>query len=62
MLKPAVSSAPYYARYEVHPTADKFMVLACDGLWDVISDQEAVRWCTPSSFAFAVRGRHAEYE
>lgn len=42
MLKPAVSSAPYYARFEVHPTADKFIILACDGLWDVISDQEAV--------------------
>lgn len=40
LLKPAVSCEPYQTKHELDKTT-KFMILACDGIWDVISDQEA---------------------
>uniref|UniRef100_A0A6A7GA39 Protein phosphatase 2C-related protein n=1 Tax=Hirondellea gigas TaxID=1518452 RepID=A0A6A7GA39_9CRUS len=40
MLKPAVSAEPTVSRTEL-TSADRFLILACDGLWDVMSDQEA---------------------
>jgi len=41
MLKPPVSVKPYYTRHEIDQNTP-FLVLACDGLWDVMEDQEVV--------------------
>lgn len=40
-LKPAVSVDPFYKEVEVQPE-DSFLVIACDGLWDVMSDDDVV--------------------
>jgi len=39
--KPLVSSEPVYTVTEV-TKEDAFVILACDGIWDVLSDQQAV--------------------
>ncbi|KAK2767041.1 Protein phosphatase 2C 1 [Arachnomyces sp. PD_36] len=41
-LKDLVTGHPYTTETVIQPEADEFMILACDGLWDVCSDQEAV--------------------
>jgi len=41
MLKPPVSVKPYYTRHEIDQNTP-FLVLACDGLWDVMEDQDVV--------------------
>jgi len=41
MLKPPVSVKPYYRRHEIDQDTP-FLVLACDGLWDVMEDQDVV--------------------
>jgi len=40
-LKPWVSVDPYIEETKLKPT-DNILILACDGLWDVCSNQEAV--------------------
>ncbi|KAJ4002033.1 phosphatase 2C-like domain-containing protein [Lentinula boryana] len=40
-LKDLVIGTPYLSRTELKEN-DEFCVIACDGLWDVISDQDAV--------------------
>lgn len=40
-MKDFVVGAPYTTETEVGP-ADEFIIIACDGLWDVTEDQEAV--------------------
>jgi len=40
-LGDAVNPTPHFVQVSLLPT-DSFMILACDGVWDVISDQEAV--------------------
>jgi len=40
-MKQWVVCDPYYTELELHKT-DKFIIMACDGVWDVLSDQEAV--------------------
>ncbi|KAI3645445.1 hypothetical protein MP228_008373 [Amoeboaphelidium protococcarum] len=42
-MKDLVTSAPYTAQVALSST-DVFMVLACDGLWDVMTDQEVVEF------------------
>ncbi|KAK4926522.1 mgpp2cl-1, protein phosphatase 2C-like protein 1 [Elasticomyces elasticus] len=41
-LKDLVTGHPYTTETVVQPDQDEFLILACDGLWDVCSDQEAV--------------------
>jgi serine/threonine protein phosphatase PrpC len=43
-LKPWVTSAPETRREELK-SDDDIIVLACDGLWDVVSDDDATRLC-----------------
>ena len=37
-LKEFISGSPYTAEIRLDPTRDAFLIVACDGLWDVISD------------------------
>ncbi|KAI9890414.1 MAG: Protein phosphatase 2C 1 [Vezdaea aestivalis] len=41
-MKDLVTGHPYTTETVIQPEADEFVILACDGLWDVCSDQEAV--------------------
>ncbi|KAJ5656179.1 hypothetical protein N7507_008129 [Penicillium longicatenatum] len=41
-LKDLVTGHPYTTETVIQPDADEFIILACDGLWDVCTDQEAV--------------------
>ncbi|OJJ51066.1 hypothetical protein ASPZODRAFT_55098 [Penicilliopsis zonata CBS 506.65] len=41
-LKDLVTGHPYTTETVIQPEADEFLILACDGLWDVCNDQEAV--------------------
>lgn len=40
-FKDLVIGNPYTTSIELDENTDKFLIIACDGLWDVISDQEA---------------------
>nr|POF14004.1 protein phosphatase 2c like 1 [Quercus suber] len=41
-MKDLVTGHPYTTETVIQPDLDEFLILACDGLWDVCSDQEAV--------------------
>lgn len=41
-MKELVTGHPYTTETVLQSEADEFIILACDGLWDVCSDQEAV--------------------
>lgn len=41
-----VSAVPEIHTYDLHPTEDRFLILACDGIWDVITDEDAVAVCS----------------
>ncbi|BFZ57758.1 mgpp2cl-1, protein phosphatase 2C-like protein 1 [Savitreella phatthalungensis] len=41
-MKELVTAHPYTTETVLIPGEDEFMILACDGLWDVCTDQEAV--------------------
>ncbi|KAI0014792.1 PP2C-domain-containing protein [Xylariomycetidae sp. FL0641] len=41
-MKDLVTGHPYTTETVIQPEVDEFMIIACDGLWDVCSDQEAV--------------------
>ncbi|ANB15164.1 type 2C protein phosphatase PTC1 [Sugiyamaella lignohabitans] len=41
-LKDLVSCRPFITEATIDAEKDEFLILACDGLWDVFSDQEAV--------------------
>mmetsp|Transcript_60174 Transcript_60174/g.176584 ORF Transcript_60174/g.176584 Transcript_60174/m.176584 type:complete len:457 (+) Transcript_60174:121-1491(+) len=40
-----VSAMPEIHTYELHPTEDRFLIIACDGIWDVMGDDDAVGVC-----------------
>ncbi|WEW61123.1 mgpp2cl-1, protein phosphatase 2C-like protein 1 [Emydomyces testavorans] len=41
-MKDLVTGHPFTTETVIQPETDEFLILACDGLWDVCSDQEAV--------------------
>ncbi|KAI0166518.1 phosphatase 2C-like domain-containing protein [Xylariaceae sp. FL1272] len=41
-MKDLVTGHPYTTETVIQPEADEFIIIACDGLWDVCTDQEAV--------------------
>jgi protein phosphatase PTC1 len=41
-LKDLIISRPYTSKIDFHAQENDLLVLACDGLWDVCSDQEAI--------------------
>merc|ERR1719410_2518686 len=41
-----VTAMPEIHTYDLHPTEDRFLILACDGIWDVLGDEDAVAVCT----------------
>ncbi|KAI2266612.1 mgpp2cl-1, protein phosphatase 2C-like protein 1 [Ophidiomyces ophidiicola] len=41
-MKDFVTGHPFTTETIIQPDSDEFLILACDGLWDVCSDQEAV--------------------
>lgn len=41
-MKDLVTGHPYTTETVLIPTEDEFIILACDGLWDVCTDQQAV--------------------
>ncbi|KAF1983234.1 serine/threonine protein phosphatase [Aulographum hederae CBS 113979] len=41
-MKDLVTGHPYTTETVIQPEQDEFLILACDGLWDVCGDQEAV--------------------
>lgn len=40
-----VSAVPELHFYDLNPSEDRFLVLACDGVWDVMGDDDAVAIC-----------------
>eukprot|EP00927_Polykrikos_kofoidii_P074749 TRINITY_DN70771_c0_g1_i1.p1 TRINITY_DN70771_c0_g1~~TRINITY_DN70771_c0_g1_i1.p1 ORF type:complete len:471 (-),score=111.19 TRINITY_DN70771_c0_g1_i1:279-1691(-) len=40
-----VSAVPEVHSYDLQPSEDRFLVLACDGVWDVLNDDDAVSVC-----------------
>jgi len=41
-----VTAVPEIHTYDLNPAEDRFLILACDGVWDVLSDEDAVSLCT----------------
>ncbi|XXH04951.1 hypothetical protein Hte_011374 [Hypoxylon texense] len=41
-MKDLVTGHPYTTETVIQPEVDEFIIIACDGLWDVCSDQDAV--------------------
>merc|ERR1711870_80139 len=40
-----VTAVPEIHTYDLHPSEDRFLVLACDGIWDVLGDDDAMAVC-----------------
>jgi serine/threonine protein phosphatase PrpC/Leucine-rich repeat (LRR) protein len=39
--RPFITLEPFITHFELDPNKHKFLILACDGVWDVVSDQTA---------------------
>lgn len=46
-----VIAVPEIQAMDLQPTKDRFIVLACDGVWDVLSSEEAVSICAEAADA-----------
>lgn len=44
LKKSGVISVPHVVKYALKPF-DKFLVIASDGVWDELSDQDAINYC-----------------
>jgi len=40
-MKVFITSDPHFSKTELEPS-DSFVILACDGVWDILSEQDAV--------------------
>ena len=40
-MKDLITGHPYTTETYLYPKYDKFIIIACDGLWDVCTDQDA---------------------
>merc|ERR1711879_460570 len=40
-----ITAIPEIQAMDLNPNEDRFLVLACDGVWDVLSSEEAVSVC-----------------
>jgi len=46
-----VIANPEIGVYDLNPAEDRFLVLACDGVWDVLNDDDAVSVCADENKA-----------
>ncbi|KAF2670305.1 PP2C-domain-containing protein [Microthyrium microscopicum] len=60
-MKDLVTGHPYTTETVIQPDQDEFLILACDGLWDVCTDQEAVDLIRNSSDPQAASKQLVEY-
>ncbi len=44
LVDSGLTSVPHIVKYTLKPF-DKFMVIASDGVWDELSDQDAINYC-----------------
>jgi len=44
-----ITAVPEIRIVDINPAEDRFLVLACDGVWDVLSDDDAVAVCSSQS-------------
>ncbi|MNL71488.1 Protein phosphatase 2C [compost metagenome] len=42
--RPAICSEAYITSFTIDPTKHQFIILACDGVWDVLKDHEAAQF------------------
>lgn len=40
-----ITAMPEIHVYDLHATEDRFLIIACDGIWDVLGDDDAVSVC-----------------
>merc|ERR1719359_919981 len=46
-----ITAVPEIQAMDLQPNEDRFLVLACDGIWDVLSSEEAVSVCAEQESA-----------
>jgi len=46
-----ITAMPEIRVFDVEPSQDRFLILACDGVWDVLQDEDAVAVCSSQAGA-----------
>jgi len=46
-----ITAMPEICVFDLEPTQDRFLILACDGVWDVLQDDDAVAVCSSQAGA-----------
>lgn len=46
-----ITAMPEIRVFDLEPTQDRFLILACDGVWDVLQDEDAVAVCSSQAGA-----------